>query len=70
MRRIPIDPDIWVEAKKYVDAQFQIMRDFGSLADLTPDEYDETIYKCAEYPQKIRNQIAKNSRQKAQKKTR
>lgn len=65
-KRIPIDPDLWESASEYAHKQIATMRKFGDQPNLSEEQLDTLIYKCAEYPQVVRNLTAKLEK-KAQK---
>ena len=65
-KRIPIDDDLLKLSTEYVNAQLTIMKEHNeNQPDLPLDELGETIYKCAEYPQILRNMTAKAAAKKA-----
>jgi hypothetical protein len=64
MKRIAIDADLLEASRKYVEAQLAVMEQHSSALELSPEKLDELVYKCAVYPQRIRNQVKKNERQK------
>jgi hypothetical protein len=63
-KRIQIDDDLLVAATEYVEAQLATMRKFESAPNLTEEAYDELVYKCAKYPQELRNLTTKLEKRK------
>lgn len=53
-KRLIIDSDIWASAEAYVRAQIEILEAHGDRV-IEGFNFEETVYKVAEYPQKIRN---------------
>lgn len=62
--KLVIDQDLWDVTIEYVDKQLRIMGRMGQPLQMTKDEYDELVYKCAEYPQRLRNQIQKSEKRR------
>lgn len=58
-KRIPIDPDIQLAAENYVGNCLTILANHGD-GPVDDFNFEETVYKVAEYPQRIRNMRKKS----------
>lgn len=56
-----IDPEVRMVAKQYLDTQIAIMRTHGSMRELTEDQYEDILYKCAEPVQVVKNWKARET---------
>lgn len=54
-QRIAIDPDLHQVAVEYVEKQLAVLRSYNDARELTPQEYDDLVYRVAKYPQDVRN---------------
>lgn len=58
--QIPIDADLWDNAEHYATEILHLLRDHGQEPKFeSVEQWQNFVYRCAEYPQRLRNLIEK-----------